>query len=129
MGDERGSNPLGGLEGLLGSGAQPGGAGGMDFSQATDAVSQLLANPDAMAAVKSSIADGSSLREALGVAAQKVPAATGPIDTLLANPGVLEELSASMSGLIGGTPPDGGAAEVDHADAGSILGKLFGGDR
>lgn len=127
MGDGSDSNPLGGLGNLLGSGAQPGGAGGMDFSAATDAVSLLLANPEAMGMIRDLVAEGSPLREALGATAQRVPAAAPAIQTLLDNPGVLEDLSASMGGLIGGGADGKAPAEVDLSDAGSILGKLFGG--
>lgn len=129
MGDGSGSNPLGGLGNLLGSGAQPGGAGGMDLSAATDAVSSLLADPQAMGMIRDLVAEGTPLREALGTTAQRVPAAAPAIQTLLDNPGVLEDISVSMGGFIGGTADGGKPQEVDLSDAGSILGKLFGGDR
>lgn len=130
MADESGPDLLGGLDGLLGSSAQPGGAGGLDLAAATDAVRRLLADREAMTALNGFIADGSDLRTALERTAGAVPLATGPIDTLLANPGILEDLGGSLAGLLGGASSSAASPEgIDLPDAGSMLGRLLGGER
>jgi len=130
MGEQQG--PGGGMfDALLGSGAQPGGAGGMDFASAEVAVRQLLDDGDAMAALRGFLDRGDDLRTALGATADAVPSAAAPIATLLANPGVLQDIAGSLGGLIAGAqrgPGDAGDGP-DPADAGAILGKLFGGER
>ncbi len=130
MAEQKGTG--GGMfDALLGSGAQPGGAGGMDFASAEAAVRQLLGDGDAMAALRGFLDRGDDLQAALGATAQAVPSVAAPIATLLANPGVLQDIMGSLGGLIGGAQrgtadaPDG----VDVADAGALLGKLFGGER
>ncbi len=130
MADESGPDLLGGLGGLLGSSAQPGGGGGMDFAGATDAVRRLLEDPVAIGALNGFLADGSDLRTALERTAGVVPAAVAPIATLLATPGVLEDLSGSLGGLLGGASSSAAPLEgIDPSDAGSLLGRLLGGER
>jgi len=130
MGEQK--DPGGGMfDALLGSSAQPGGAGGMDFASAESAVRQLLDDGDAMAALRGFLDRGDDLRAALGATADAVPSAAAPIATLLANPGVLQDISGSLGGLIAGAQRGPGDADdgVDLSDAGSLLGKLFGGER
>jgi hypothetical protein len=130
MGDETG--PGGGVfDALLGSSAQPGGAGGMDFASAEAAVRRLLDDGDAMAALRGFLDRGDDLTSALGETARAVPSAAEPIATLLANPGVLQDIGGSLGGLIGGAQRGtaDAPAGIDITDAGSLLGKLFGGER
>jgi hypothetical protein len=130
MGEEKG--PGGGtFDALVGSSAQPGGAGGMDFTAAEAAVRQLLDDGDAMTALRGFLDRGDDLPSALGETAQAVPAAAAPIATLLANQGVLQDITGSLGGLIAGAQRGTGDAPdgLDVSDAGALLGKLFGGER
>jgi hypothetical protein len=130
MGEEKG--PGGGmLDAPLGSSDQPGGAGGMDVASAEAAVRQLLDDGDAMAALRGFLDRGDDLPSALGETADAVPSAAAPIATLLAAPGVLEDIAGSLGGLIAGAQRGTGDAPegLDLSDAGALLGKLFGGER
>lgn len=129
---DEGKGPGGGaFDALLGSSAQPGGAGGMDFAAAEVAVHQLLDDREAMAALRGFVDRGDDLRSALGATADAVPSAAAPIATLLANPGVLQDIGGSLGGLIAGAQRGAGDESdgMDLADAGTLLGKLFGGER
>ena len=130
MGDQTG--PGGGaFDALLGSSAQPGGAGGMDFASAETAVRRLLDDGDAMAALRGFLDRGDDLTTALGEVARTVPSAAEPVATLLANPGILQDIGGSLAGLMGGAQRGtaDAPAGIDVSDAGALLGKLFGGDR
>ena len=60
---------------LLGSGAQPGGAGGLDFADLTGSVQQLLDDREAMGALRRYLDEGRGLRPALEATAGTVPTA------------------------------------------------------
>jgi hypothetical protein len=129
MGEEKGPGD-GTVDALVGSSAESGGAGGTDFAATEAAVRQLLDDGDAMAALRGFLDNGDDLRSALGETADAVPSAAAPIATLLANPGVLQDITGSLGGLIVGAQRGTGDAPegLDLADAGSLLGKLFGGE-
>jgi hypothetical protein len=130
MGEEKGPGD-GTVDALLGGRSQPGGAGGADVAAAEAAVRRLLDDGDAMAALRGFLDRGDDLPSALGETAQAVPAAAAPIATLLADPGLLQDITGSLGGLIAGAHRGTGDAPegLDVSDAGALLGKLFGGER
>jgi hypothetical protein len=115
---------------LLGSGAQPGGAGGLDLADLTGSVQQLLDDPGTMSALRRYLDEGRELRPALEATAETVPAAAPAIQHLLANPGLVDSLGATLGNLIGGGDPTASGEGGPSADSlPGLLGGLLGGDR
>jgi hypothetical protein len=115
---------------LLGSGAQPGGAGGLDLADLTGTVQRLLDDPTAMAALRGYLDEGRDLRPALEATAETVPSAAPAIERLLANPGVVDSLGSALGDLIGGGSPTASGEGGPDADAlPGILGSMLGGSR
>jgi hypothetical protein len=115
---------------LLGSGAQPGGAGGQDFAALTGAVQRIVDDPEAMAALRRYLDEGRDLRSALEATADTVPEAAPAIERLLANPELVMDLGATLGDLVaGGNAPASGEGGPDPEALPGILGGLLGGDR
>ena len=87
-------DPSGRFSVLSGSGARPGGAGGMDFADLVGAVQRIVDDPEAMATLRRYLDEGRDLRPALEATAETVPSAAPSIERLLANPGLVDDLGA-----------------------------------
>jgi len=123
-----GGDPAGPFGNLLGSGAQPGGAGGLDLAGLTGAVQSLLDDRGAMDVLRRHLDEGMELRAALEATAETVPAAEPAIERLLANPGLVDDLGATLGNLVGGGQAPGSAeGSIDPDALPGILGGLLGG--
>ena len=122
-------DPSGRFSVLSGSGARPGGAGGMDFADLVGAVQRIVDDPEAMATLRRYLDEGRDLRPALEATANTVPEAAPAIERLLADPGLVDDLGATLGDLVAGghAPASGdGGPGVDALPG--LLGGLIGGD-
>jgi len=114
---------------LLGSGAQPGGAGGLDLAGLTGSVQQLLDDRATMDVLRGYLDQGKELRPALQATAEAMPAAAPAIEQLLANPGLVDSLGSTLGNLIGGSSPTASGEGGPSAESlPGLLGGLLGGD-
>lgn len=115
---------------LVGRGAQPGGAGGLDLADLTGAVQRLIDDRGAMDVLRRYLDEGRDLRPALQATAETVPEAAPAIERLLANPGLVNDLDATLGDLIGGGhAPASGENGPDPDALPGLLGGLLGGGR
>lgn len=115
---------------LLGSGAQPGGAGGLDLAALTGSVQQLLDDQGAMDVLRRYLDEGRELRPALEATAETMPTAAPAIEQLLANPGLVDSLESTLGNLIGGGSPTASGEGGPSAESlRGLLGGLLGGGR
>jgi hypothetical protein len=123
-------DPGGPFSSLIGSGAQPGGAGGLDLADLAGAVQRLADDRGAMDVLRRYLDEGRELRPALEATAETVPEAAPAIERLLANPGLVDDLGATLGDLIGGGhASESGEGGPDPDALPGLLGGLLGGGR
>ena len=123
-------DPADRFSGLLGSGAQPGGAGGLDFADLTGSIQQLLADSEAMGALRRYLDEGRGLRSALEATAETVPSAGRRSSTCSRTPGSSTTWARrSVTSIAGGGAPASGEGGPSPESLPGILGILLGGAR